>query len=490
VKGAGVITRATPARPRRAIRPALAVIAAALVVLAARHGRARAGEIDVPDSTALEPPPESADGEDYEIERADSLDDGRVEVGYSATGYRGSAPRRSRRVRFRGDGFSGAVRDGAGDPLAGSAIDADALGGALRVGRLAPRWGRGLVIGAPAEPWSRAASDRGAGARFVGRAGDGFAFRRGGPLAIESVAGRFSRRDLAGLRVRAGVASAGLLAAHGGAGQLSLGLARDASDGELALDRAGRWRAEAGSQRALGRARLAGHVRGGLTGFRSLAEPLRSGPAQTAAVTLAAPVGGARIVALGALWRLGPGVGGARGALEVSLALAQHAALALGFEEQHGVRRVSASGSASPAGGFRQGLWGEWHGGPPGMSLALRQEAWGERRFARGAVRAATAVRLDVQGPLGSWFSVAQTAYRVRRGESLYLAEAESDRLVLRSLTGAGERTRIECRAAAGGGALRAALNLSTAALNRPRAQWVLDWTRRARAGNAAPRGP
>ena len=37
--------------------------------------------------------------------------------------------------------------------------------------------------------------------------------------------------------------------------------------------------------------------------------------------------------------------------------------LAGGFEEQHGLRRERAT----RGGGHRQGLWGEWRGGPPGL---------------------------------------------------------------------------------------------------------------------------
>jgi hypothetical protein len=476
-------------------RPSAALLAG-IALLA--FAPARADDPAPPDTTGLEPPPEVAEGADYEVERADSLAEDDVELGYSARGSPGARPRRSRRVRFRGDGFAAATREGADDPLSGSGIEAAALGGQLSAGRLAPRWARGLVLGSPAEPWARAAADRGDQARYLGRSGEGFRFQRAGAATIETLAGRFARRDLAGARVAFGGVGLGVLGAPRGERQVSLGVTRGGGSAELALGRAGRWRAEAGIVRRAGRGALAGHVRGGLAGFRSLAEPQRSGPAQAAAVTLAlplgpttaeAPAGTARLAAVGALWRFRPGLTGARGALEVRSALAQHGGVAMGFEEQRGVRREPTSLHA--AGRFRQGLWGEWRGGPPALSLALRHEVWGERRFARRTVRIATAARAEARGPLGSGLAIAHTVYRVRPGESLYLAEAEGDRLILRSLSGAGERTRIECRTPAGGGDLRAALSLSTAAWTPTRAQWTLDWTRRARArGKGAARGP
>jgi hypothetical protein len=74
----------------------------------------------------------------------------------------------------------------------------------------------------------------------------------------------------------------------------------------------------------------------------------------------------------------------------------------------------------------------------------------------------------------------------VKRGESLYLREAESDRVVLRALTGEGVRTLIEARSPFAGGRVRAALHLTSASERRARAQWTLDWTRRARIRTAA----
>ena len=428
-----------------------------------------------------EPPPEAPEGVDYEAEPADSLDAGSVEVGFGATGRAGEGPRRSRRVRFSDRTFDGSVREGERDPLAGGTLETDAATGRLGVGRLSPRWGRGLVLGAAAEPWSRTASDRGAGARFRGRAGRGAWFRAGQDRTVETLYGRFGKADLAGAHARLGGLGAGLLARRRGGTQASVSLARGSAESELAMDRAGRWRAEGALERPLGRRKLAVRARGGLPGFQSLAEPRRSGPAQALAMELSDETEWLRARAIAALWRFRPGLSGARAALEVESRLAQHGSLALGFEEQQGARRESAR----PA-GFRQGWWGEWRGGRPALGLTLRHEAWGERRFARGAVRTLTAAQVEARGPAGSYVRVTHCAFRVRSGESLYLPEASSDRLVLRAVTGAGRRTRIELRAPGAGGHIYAALSLATnaggeARTGASRPQWTLDWTRRAR---------
>ena len=452
--------------------------------------RAAPGAADPPpaaDSVVTEPPSDVPEGVDFEVERADSLGDASVEVGFSASGRSGERPRTGRRVRFRGDGMSAQVREGAGDPLAGAALDTRVAGGVWRAGRLAPRWGRGLVLGSAGLPWSRSALDRGEDARYRGRAGDGLSYRRSGRFGIEALAGRFAHHDLACLRVGAAGASLGLLGSRGRDLQWSLALARPGGEGEFALERSGRWRMEAATGRAVGRATLAAQARGGSEGFRSLAEPARSGPARAAAVSAEAPLRAASLSAIGALWQFRPGLSGARGALEVSLRFAQHDLLALGVEEQQGARRITSS--APP--GTRRGVWTEWRGGPPCLSLALRHEAWGEDRLARHAVRVVSGARVTACGPFGSALEVAHTVFHARRGESLYLAEAEADRLIVRALSGDGERTRIEFRAPAAGGTLRAALDLAATGGKRPRPRWALDWSRRARARSiGSARGP
>lgn len=445
-----------------------------------------------PDSLSVlapvEPPPEADPGLDWEVEAADSLEPGAVEVEFGAGGRAGSAPRRTRRVGFQGDGLAASVREGKNDPLEGAALDGRTAGGRATLGRLAPRWGRGLVLGAPADPWSAAPNDRGEGAALRGRAGEGAAWRRGGPLEVETLAGTFSRRALAGLRLAAGGVAVGALADRGRGRQGSLALGRGAGAAELAVDRAGRWRAEGGLARPLGGWRVAAHARGGHDAFRSLAEPRRSGPSRAATAALARRGERLRIAALASAWRFAPGVAGARGALEMEWRSAHHDAVVLGFEEQRGTRRAPVS-AAPVRGGFRHGLWGEWRGRAAGLSLALRHEAWGEGRLARHAVRNVTAARVEVAAPYGIRLAITQTAWRARRGESLYLADRESGRWVLRALAGTGERTRFELGAPAGGGRLRGTLHLSPGA-RRDEARWTVDWTRRARTGGTRSRAP
>uniref|UniRef100_A0A832ICH2 Uncharacterized protein n=1 Tax=Eiseniibacteriota bacterium TaxID=2212470 RepID=A0A832ICH2_UNCEI len=488
-----------PRATHRPIAPARAVALAATLVLAIGSGGAGSGARaagppppatdSLPPLAPVEPPPEAEEGADYEIETAEEIAPGEIEVEFAAGGGARVAPRRSQRVRFSGDGLSGSVREGRGDPLAGAALDGRAAGGDFAIGRLAPRWGRGLVLGAPADPWSAEAGDRGERAAFRGRAGEGALWRRAGPLVVETVAGRFARRDLAGARLGAGGLSVGALAARGGARQGSLAFERGAGSAEAALDAGGAWRAEAGFARAApGAFRLGVHARAGHAAFRSLAEPRRSGPARAATVTLARRAAGRRIEALASAWRFAPGAAGARAALELEVGSAHHGAVVLGLEEQRGARRAPASASAG-RGGFRHGAWGEWRGGAAGVTLALRHETWGEGRFARRAVRTVTAARAEIEGPYGIRLAITHTAWRARRGENLYLADRESGRWVLRALGGAGERARIELGAPAGGGALRGSLHLSPGAA-RGAVRWTLEWTRRARAGTPRVRAP
>ncbi len=435
----------------------------------------------------IEPPPEGVEGQDYEYEPADTLDDDALEVGVGASARPGEAPRRTRRVRFRGDGMRGAAREGGGDALAGATVDGAIAGGAMRVGRLAPRWGRGLVLGAAADPWGNAARDRGSGAAFRGRAGEGAAFRRArGGASLELMAGRFARRQLAGGGFSAGGFGLGALGARGGRGQGSVSLLREPADLEFAMDAGGRWRAEGALVRPFEDGVLVLRARGGLAAFRSLAEPRRSGPAQALATDVRRASGPWRLAASGALWRFRPQVAGARGALEVDRDLAEHGALILGLEEQHGARREPPSRAA----GFRQGLWGEWRATAPGLALALRHEVWGERAVLRAAVRAVTIVRIDAGASPRPTIRLTHAVFRVRSGETVYLPEAGSDRLVLRALSGAGARTRLELGLPAGGGALRATLEMTAAADKPPRLLWTFDWTRRARTRTAPTYGP
>lgn len=467
-------------------RGAVAVLVALCVAATAR-------------AQTVEPPPEAPEGEDYAIETVDTLATGAVELGVGASGRPGSAPSRRRRMSFSGDDVSGAVRDGSGDPLAGGSIDGRGRLGLFSFGRLAPRWGRGLLLGAAGDPWQRDALDRGGGARYRGRAGEGLMLRHGGHAGMEALYGRFGRRTIAGVRVRHGPLALGTLG-DGREAQSSLALVEGRGECELAFDRRGGWRAEAVVERPLGEGgenaadgfavpprawTMSLRARAGTTGFTSLAEPARRGPSRALAIGLDAPFAGMRMTALGALWHFRPGVSGARAGFAVERALAHHGAVALGIEEQRGTRRDAGSLTlatlAARASALRQGWWGEWRGGVGKVSLGLRHESWGERPWARAVVRAVTTARLEARGPAGLDLGLTHSVYRVQRGESLYLPEVESDRLVLRALSGEGERTRVEARTPFAGGRVRAALHLAgTQAGDRP-TQWTLDWTRRAR---------
>jgi hypothetical protein len=195
------------------------------------------------------------------------------------------------------------------------------------------------------------------------------------------------------------------------------------------------------------------------------------------AIALEGARGGAAARIAAAAWRFRPGVAGARLALEVTRSMPHHAVLALGFEEQHGARRDPPPRSA----GLRQGLRASWRSGPGPLRLLLGQEVWGHRAIARGAVRVVSSAAVEAEGPAGTVVRVSHVAFRSRSGESLYLPEVESDRLVLRALSGEGRRTRVEIDAPVAAGRLRAAIGIADANGRRPRPQWTLDWSRRAR---------
>ena len=422
-----------------------------------------------------EPPPEAGEG-DYTLEAADSLAHEEFEVAVGASSQVGGAPRRSQRVSFRGGGARGTLRDGA-DDLAGGRVSAPIAGGSLAAGLLAPRWGRGLVLGGAAEPWAKYAEDRGERAHFRGRSGTGVAFEatRGGVLA-----GRFARRELAGARLGVGPAWLGALGTRD-AQQASLALDLPARSVELAMDARGRWRAEAALAGDAGDTRLSLRVRGGLVSLRSLAEPARSGPARALAASATRDWGALNAGVLGSLWTWRAGQSGARGALEVDAPLRQHGSFAMGVLQQRGPRREPSP--RARATGSRQGWWCEWRGGSSTMKLALRNELWGTRAFARDAVRRAVVARVDRAVPRGGRVVVTHAVWRARSGESLYLPEAGADRLVLRAASGAGTRTRAELRLPLASGNIRLGLTLARGGTrdgNRPPA-WTVEWSRRSR---------
>ena len=422
---------------------------------------------------ALEPPPEAGEG-DYAWELADSLSEDEFELAVAAASRVGAAPRRSQRVRFRGGGARGTLREG--DPELGSGrVESPFAGGSLAAGQMSPLWGRGLVLGGAAEPWARAPEDRGQRGRFRGRSGSGVAFEspRAGMLA-----GRFARQDLAGGWLAAGPFALGSLASRGRA-QASLAFDSPGHALEWAADDAGRWRAEATLAGRLAAARLHVRARGGHDAFRSLAEPARSGPARALAGSLARDWGRWRASAFGALWSWRAGRDGARAALEVDAGLGNNGSFALGVLEQQGPRREPAP-SARPT-ATRQGWWCEWRGGPPGARLALRHELWGARAFARDAVRRAVVARGEWDLPYGGRIAVTHAVWRARSGEALVLPEAGADRLVLRSVSGAGSRTLPELRLPFASGQLRLAVTLSASGARAAPPAWTVEWSRRTR---------
>ena len=432
-----------------------------------------------------EPPASAPDGVDYEEEPGDSLAAGYAEADLGATG-RGGRVQSRRRLRFSDGAISGEERDAAGDALAGGSITARTAHGTLSAGRLRASWGRGLALGSAAEPWRLAA---GGSARGPSAAGRGDAVRWvsgvGSGGALEALAGRFGGRALAGVRLSYARVSLGVLVAGAPAskpvpvspgGAVSVAFERSRGAGELAMDRGGRWRAEAGLAGALGGSRLVARARGGLAGFRSLTPASRGDPAQLLVAGLEPPGSAVRARLGAALWRFRPGRGGARAALEFEGRLAHHARWSAGLEEQRGARRDPDS----RPGALRQGAWAEWRGGPGPLTLALRQELWGARSWAREAVRSVTTAGVALEGPRGARIRVTHGVYRTRSGESVYLAEAGSDRLTLRALSGAGERTRVEIELPLARGVARAAAGWTVTAGGAPRVQWTLDWLRRA----------
>src|SRR5262249_43125953 len=248
---------------------------------------------------------------------------------------------------------------------------------------------------------------------------------------------------------------------------------------EISVDRRGRFRAESALTRAAPGGWLTLFARSGARGLRALLAPARSGPAQALGAGWDGFGERVRPHAGAALWRFGSSVAGARGALEVDLRLAHHAGLTAGFEEQRGTRRESS------ALGMRQGWWTEWRGGDGPVGLELRVENWGRAAFGRRPVRSITSAAVEVETPLGARLRAEHRVFRSGPGENLRVPELEADRLVLRALSGDGERSQIEMIVPAPAGRVRAGLSLTAAARKPPRTQWTLHWARRARTGRA-----
>jgi hypothetical protein len=417
----------------------------------------------------VEPPADVPDGADHVEAADDSLPGGEVELGLGWVGAGHSIERR-RRVSFSGGDLSGTVREGAGDPLAGGSLAERGAWGELRAGKLSTRWSRGLVLGSPGNPWERSALDPGS---RRGRSGEGADLRLAS--GAELLLGRFAGRGLAGARIAGGPLTLGLLGTRREA-QASLGLEEEREALELALDRGGAWRAEAIWSRGTERSRLVTAVRQGSPAFHSLAEPKRGGPARSITVGFARHHQRGMTHAIVSAWRFRPSRAGARAALELERPLAQGGVLVAGFEEQQGYR-----GELRAATGLRQGGWLEWSAAARPIGLALRQEIWGARPGLRDVARAVSSCRIEARLPYNASLSIAHLVFRVRRGESLYLREAESDRMTLRALSGEGQRTQLDLRLPLAHGALRASGQLTDPVRGRRTSRWTLEWIRRSR---------
>lgn len=434
---------------------------AAFLLLAFTLGAARVS------ADTIEPPADVPEGADHAEATDDSLSGAEVELGLGLLGDSHSIERR-RRVSFSGGDLSGTVREGRGDPLAGGSVIERGTWGELKAGKLSPRWNRGLLLGSSGNPWERAALEPG---NRGGRSGEGADVHLAG--GAELLLGHFSGRTLGGAQLKGGPFSIGLLGASG-EGQATLGFAQEREAWELAMSRSGQWRAEAIWMRGSERLRWLAAVRQGSASFRSLAEPRRAGPARSVTVGMTRRTRRTTARVLTSVWRFRPARAGARNALELERALPGEGRLVVGVEEQQGYRGELRSGA-----GLRQGGWIEWSRAPRPLGLLVRHEQWGTRPALREVTRAVSSCRIDARLPRGISLSIAHLVFRVRRGESLYLREAESDRLVLRALSGEGQRTQLDLRLPLGRGALRAGAQLTEPLGGRRVRRWTLEWTHR-----------
>ena len=431
---------------------------------------------DADDSLAVtpsEPPDDTEDGADAVTERVDPVPEGDVEVGLGADGSGDRVAHPRRRVRFHDGGLRGDLRSGEGDPLAGGALEAPILGGALGLGRVTPRWGRAMALGVPADPW-RAARDADLAPVPRARSLDGVRWRTRSPTRVELAAGTLARERVGAVRVGRGAWDLGVLARERGDAIGSLALAGASAALEVAITRRGVWRAEGVRSGGAGPLAWSLRARAGAEGYSPPGVAGTRVPAQASVFELG---GGGPFEwrMLGALWRFRSGVAGSRGALEVIRRMAHHDDIALGLEQQQGARR---DGPTHPD-AMRQAGWAEWRAGRGPVRLGLRDEVWGARSFAREAVRVVTTQRVAFDTGRDGSVAVTRSAFRVSTGESLYLPETGSDRLWLRAVSGAGTFTRIEAAWRLAGGRLRASLTRIENPGRSPRPHWSIDWTRR-----------
>jgi hypothetical protein len=141
------------------------------------------------------------------------------------------------------------------------------------------------------------------------------ALRRRGALCrwrasgVEAVCAQFGRLTLAGVAVRRGPASAGIVAGHAAGPRASLGAESRDGSAELALDRTGAWRAEAVVRRGAAGSPWLVRARAGHRGGAAHLEPNR-GRARAARVGDGGRGAGER---RGAAGTVGVGLGRHRG---------------------------------------------------------------------------------------------------------------------------------------------------------------------------------
>ena len=429
-----------------------------------------------------EPPADADPNADYVTARDDSVDAGSLSVDYALSGRAGRAPGSSRSLQFRGDSVDAGLREGEAEPDAGGEVSSRAHGRVLRIGRITPAWGRGLAVGTPADPWT--VRQRVGASPFAPRARGGEGVSCGWPTSgVESFIGRMGGREAMGLSAAHRGVRLSSVSARGRPHCVSVGFERDDRSVELALSGARRWRAEGvvmRSSRALD-ARLRA-----IAGDEAFLAPLaaaRATPSRAAVAVLGAGQGAWRTTATLAGWRSIAHATGTRAAIETAWRDARRGAWSCGFEEQHGTRR--ASQSLTRIAGLRQGLWLEWRGETPLLALSVRGERWGSRPFARARVRETLAVGVEAPLPGEARLIVAHTVYRAHPGETVYVPERDSDRWVLRALSGAGDRTRATLRLPLAEGTLSGTLTLARAR-GTSKAQWAMQWSRRIRLRRAA----
>jgi hypothetical protein len=323
-----------------------------------------------------------------------------------------------------------------------------------------------------------------------GRAGDGAHFtRRFGAVGVEALTGRFARRSLAGARLSlAGPGGAGTLHALGAPhGALQGGLAFAAADAvlEYAGDRRGRWRAEWSLLRRAGPWQVLPRVRAGHPGFRSLAEPRRAGPARLVSLALVRDLARWRLAAGMAQWQWQRGRSGSRLVLEAVGSFAEHDPVVLGWEERQGPQRETAT-----SGTRRQTWWGELGAGSPVARLGLRYERGGEGPWGARLEREATTLRAAGEGPCRVGWAVSHTVHRASGAGAFHVLESEPGRIVLRALSGRGQRS--VARLALPSGAGRVELQVISSEIRGKPAQlgWQVRWVRRARLGRGRAEDP